>query len=575
MQNLKLQFKNKKFSISVLIIILLIGLALRLWQLGQVPLSPDWDEVALGYDAYSILHTGRDEFGAFMPAVLRSFDDYKPALYSYLAIPSVAVFGLTVFAVRFPSVVMGMLGILILYLLVKELFENRGPTPDQRRNYTEILALVSAFIMAISPWQIQFSRIAFETNSGLTLNLLVAFFFLKGLKKPWMLSLSALFAGLNLMMYQSERVFTPLLVLALIIIYWKELISVTKKYLIGAVIVGLLASLPTIMFILGNPGSLERAVGTSIFSQQTQALQHTVLRLKDDKDNHDIIGMIVDNRRVIFVKEIASSYLVHFDPNWLFLEGDNARHHAPGMGLLYLLDLPFLLLGLYLFIFSKFSRKTKYLVFSWLLLAPVPASITFDVPHAVRTMNMLPMLLIFISLGYVSFFQDINKYLVLSKKYKVWGIGVYCLFFIAACFNFGYYLNQYFVQQNYYNAIDWQYGYSQAIPAIEQIKNQYQKVVVSDKVPMDESYMFFLFYLRFPPQQYQNLVAQGKNLTPDLHEFDKYEFRTFDWNTEKLKKNILYIGTVNDFPTNIVAKKTIYYPDGTPAILIVDPKDNL
>src|SRR5271170_7064405 len=106
MQNLKLYFTNKKFSVSVLTLILVLGLALRLWQLGAVPPSPDWDEVALGYDAYSIMHTGRDEFGAFLPSVLRSFDDYKPALYAYLAIPTVAVFGLTTFAVRLPSVAM-------------------------------------------------------------------------------------------------------------------------------------------------------------------------------------------------------------------------------------------------------------------------------------------------------------------------------------------------------------------------------------------------------------------------------------------------------------------------------------
>src|SRR3990167_8598168 len=93
---------NKKIFIFLTII---IGIAsvLRLWQLGKVPSSPDWDEVALGYNAYSILQTGRDEYGKFLPIVLRSFDDYKPALYVYLAIPAIKLFGLNVFAVRLPS----------------------------------------------------------------------------------------------------------------------------------------------------------------------------------------------------------------------------------------------------------------------------------------------------------------------------------------------------------------------------------------------------------------------------------------------------------------------------------------
>jgi 4-amino-4-deoxy-L-arabinose transferase-like glycosyltransferase len=574
MQNIKLQIKNKKFSITLLTIILLLGLVLRLWHLGLVPPSPDWDEAALGYDAYSIMHTGRDEFGTFLPAVLRSFDDYKPALYAYLMIPSVAVFGLTTFAVRFPSVVMGVVGIVAIYFLVLELFGDRKIEQNSAQNYAEILALVAAFIFAISPWSLQFSRTAFETNTGLTFNLLAGLFFLKGLKKPRFLFPSALFAGLNLAVYQSERIFTPLLILALVIIYREELFAVSKKYLIGGIIIGLLAVLPTVSFVITNPTSLSRAEGTSITSQVTQQITTAINRVKDDKDNHDLIGQVIDNRRLVYAKEIFAGYFVHFDPNWLFLEGDNPRHHAPGMGLLYLFDLPFLLLGIYYLLFSIFDRKTKYFVFSWLLLAPIPAAITYEVPHAVRTMNMLPMLLIFTAMGYVGAFMFMKK-IPIEPKYKIGKNFVYTAVICLAIFNFIYYLNQYFIQQNYFNAIDWQYGYQQAIPQIEQLKGNYQKVVVTDRMPMDKSYMFFMFYLHYPPQQYQQLIAQGQNLLTNNHHFDNYEFRNFDWNTEKVKQNILYVGTVNDFPKNIKAKETVYYPDGTPAILLVDPKDNL
>lgn len=550
----------------LLFLILLLATVLRLWHIGTIPPSPDWDEVALGYDAYSIMHTGRDEFGTFMPAVLRSFDDYKPAFYAYLAIPSVAVFGLTTFAVRLPSVVTGLVGVLVMYFLVKEMFENR------EKKYTEVLALLSAFLLAICPWQIQFSRTGFETNVGLTINLLVALFFLKGLKKPWMLSLAAFFAGLNLSVYQSERVFTPLFFIALVFIYRKELFAKSRIYIISGILVGIIAVLPTLLFIISIPVSLQRVQGTSLFSQQTGLLKTTIIRNKDDKDSHDFIGQLIDNRRVIFAKEIVAGYLSHFDPNWLFIEGDNARHHAPRMGLLYIIDLPFLLFGFYTLFFGKFGKKTKYLVFSWLLLAPVPAAITFEVPHAVRTMNMLPILLLVTAIGYLGVFQFLKSF---SKKYNIFILGIYALFILLAVFNFIYYLNQYFVQQNYFNAVDWQYGYAQAIPQIEKLKGNYDNIIVSDTTPMDKSYMFFLFYMQYPPQQYQQLVAQGQNLVSNDHHFDTYEFRPFNWNTENVKKRVLYVGTVNDFPSTIVAKEKIYYPDGTPAILMVDPKDNL
>jgi 4-amino-4-deoxy-L-arabinose transferase-like glycosyltransferase len=569
---------NKKFKFSLLLVILVIGLALRLWQLGAVPISPDWDEVALGYDAYSIMHTGRDEFGAFMPVVLRSFDDYKPALYAYLAIPTVAVLGLTTYAVRLPSVAMGIVGILAMYFLVKELFtvpkSKDNSSTSFGQNYAEILALIAAFLLTISPWQIQFSRTAFETNTGLTFNLLVALFFLKGLKKPWLLSLATLFAGLDLMVYQSERVFTPLLFLSLVIIYRKELFAVSKKYLAAAVIVGIVAVLPTLVYIVGNPNSLQRAEGTSLLSDKSQLLSNNYIRLKDDKDNNDKIGSLIDNRRVIYTKQVIAGYLVHFDPNWLFFEGDNARHHAPGMGLLYLLDLPFLLFGIYFFLFGKFDKKTKYVVFSWLLLAPIPAAVTIDVPHAVRTMNMLPMLLILIAIGWFVGYQLLFKNQESRIKNKGLRIVVVCIILFLALFNFAYYLNQYFVQQNYFNAPDWQYGYQQAVSQVERLQGQYQTIVVSDKTPMDESYMFFLFYLKYPPQQYQQLVAEGKNLSYDNHQFGKYQFRPFNWTTENHKKSTLYIGSVSDFPSHINAKEIISNPDGSPAILFVDPKNN-
>ena len=111
---------NKR--IVILLIITIIAVLLRFWQLGQVPPSPDWDEAALGYNAYSILETGRDEYGTLLPVILRSFDDYKPGLYGYLTVPSIWLFDLNVWAVRLPSALIGSLTVVMSYFLVIELF---------------------------------------------------------------------------------------------------------------------------------------------------------------------------------------------------------------------------------------------------------------------------------------------------------------------------------------------------------------------------------------------------------------------------------------------------------------------
>ncbi|HEX8932235.1 MAG TPA: glycosyltransferase family 39 protein, partial [Patescibacteria group bacterium] len=307
---------SKKLTIILLTGIIVLAAVLRLWGLGKVPPSPDWDEVALGYNAYSVMQTGRDEYGKFLPVVLQSFDDYKPAFYMYSIIPFIPLFDLSIVAVRLPSVVFGILTVLATYFLVGELFKRKD------------IALVATLLLAVSPWHIQFSRLAFETNTGLAFNVFAALFFLKGLKKPWLLSISATFMALSIYVYQSEKAFVPLLALALIIIYHKKLFILPKKYIISAVLVGLILIMPMVYYISTNKNALLRAQGVSIFSEPISLLQDSQIKLLDDTKSGNWFGQIFDNRRVIFAKQIAANYLVHYNLNWLFMTGDLKRHHA-------------------------------------------------------------------------------------------------------------------------------------------------------------------------------------------------------------------------------------------------------
>lgn len=554
---------KKNLTIIILVLILFLGSALRLWELGNTPVSPDWDEASLAYNAYSLLETGKDEYGESYPPVLRSFDDYKPAVYAYLAIPAIKLFGLSTFAVRLPSAVFGIVAILAFYYLIKELFATTVAT----RKYGEVAALVSAFLLAISPWHLQFSRAAFESNIGLTINILVALFFIKGLKKPWLMLLSAFFAGLNFSVYQSERVFTPLLLIALASIYYKEFLKLPKKILVGALFISILTILPLGAYIYGHPHALDRVQSTSMFNQ-TDILKGNILRYSDDKENNDYLGQLFDNRRMIFVKEIAAGYIAHFDLNWLFITGDmdNNRHHAPRMGLLYLFTLPFLLIGIYKLLFGKFNKRVKYVIFCWFLIAPIPASITLDVPHAVRTLNMLPAYILFTTIGLLAVYTRLTQYKKILILFLL-GLG------FAGVINFSYFLNQYYVQQNYFHAYDWQYGYEETVKELEATKGKYKKIIVSNVQPMDQSYIFFLFYLKYPPSSFQGAMhSQGAR---EYRSFDKYEFRDFDWSTEKNKKDTLIVGVLSDFPNSVATQKRMLYPNNKPAILIVDPEKNL
>ena len=546
------KIKSKIFNTTFLIIALvLLSTVLRLWQVGNVPPSPDWDEAALGYNAYSILHTGRDEYGKFLPVVLRSFDDYKPALYAYLIIPFLFIFGLTIQAVRMPSIIFGITTVVIVFFLCEDLFHKKK------------LSFLIAFLLAISPWHIQFSRIGFEANVGLSLNIFGIFLFLKGLKKPYLLLVAICAFCASLYVYQSEKVFTPLMVLLLVAIYWRNIQAISKKYLTSAVVLGCILVMPMGLYLLTNPNALARAKGVSVFSDSATITQ-TTLRIEKDQERHDYIGLILDNRRVIFAKEVVANYASHFDFKWLFITGDVSRHHAPFMGLLYLWELPFLLCGLYYFLFSEYELKTKLLIFGWFLLSPVPASITTGVPHAVRTLNFLPTWQIFIAFGLFGLFM------LVSKKSKAIQWSFITVIVLFAGFNFFYYLDQYFVQQNYYNSLDWQYGYKSAVSYVSSLPEEH--IIVSNQPPLDQSYIFFLFYLGYSPSVYQQETKDVSGGFAEDHQFGKYTFRPIIWFKEEKSAQTIYVGRPSDFPSNVHVLKTIPYLNGDTAIEIVQGK---
>ena len=186
----------------ILPLILVVAFVLRVTWLDKYPAGFTPDEASFGYDAYSILKTGNDQWGHTLPIVLESFGDFKSPLYAYLTIPSVAIFGLSKFAVRLPNALLGTLAVLVVYLLTKELFKDKK------------LAVVAALMLAISPWHIMLSRGAFEAN-------LTTFFLPLGillfLKERY--TLSAIILGLNLFTYHSAKLVTPLIVGFMVFLY--------------------------------------------------------------------------------------------------------------------------------------------------------------------------------------------------------------------------------------------------------------------------------------------------------------------------------------------------------------------
>jgi len=544
-------FINKVTYILLFLILILAGI-LRFTNLAGLPPSLEWDEVATGYDANSILKTGKDQYGNFLPLTFRSLDDYKPPLYTYLTAISIWIWGWNDFAVRFTGAFLGTLAVLTTYGMMYMLFNKKS------------LAILSAFFLSISPWHILFSRLALETNSTIFFTTAGIWAFIVGLKKGKFLLLSAILFGLNLYLYHNARIFTPLLGLFLLIVYRKELIQ-QKKYFIFSIIILSIFIIRLIPIMFSIEGQM-RYQGTSIFSS---AKSIEIAKLEnvykswitdDNLVNDNISAKLFHSPKILYAKLIFHQYLSHFDPTFWLFTADNPRHHVTEGGLLYYLDLPLMLIGLY-FLLKLKNIRLSALIIIWILLVPIPASVTRDAPHSLRTAIFLPTFQILIAFGIIGLI-DLLKSRKIVKT-------IFIIFLICGYgYNFLFFTHQYFVHYAKDTSSEWQYGRQEAALFADSIKQKYDRILVSQKI--DQGHMFFLYYLKYDPVKYQK---DGGTLSggwaEEGNKFDKYEFRNFDYEKTKNGKT-LFIGSPKEFSPNAQVLRKIKYLNGEDAIWITD-----
>src|SRR6185312_8213719 len=145
---------HSRLYIILLSCIIVLGLFLRTYNLANDPAGFFCDEASIGYNAYSILHTGKDEYGVSFPFFFKAFGEYKNPVEIYSTVPFIALFGLHEWSTRIPSAIYGTLGLVAIYLLTGILYK--------KSKYKKLYGLSAALLLAISPWDIQFSRVALE-----------------------------------------------------------------------------------------------------------------------------------------------------------------------------------------------------------------------------------------------------------------------------------------------------------------------------------------------------------------------------------------------------------------------------
>lgn len=374
-------------------LVLVLGAMVRFTQLGSTPTGLYWDEVAILVDAKSIAHRGLDMHGnSWLQALFPSYGDYKLPVYIWLASVSVWLFGVSDWAVRFPSAVAGLLTILAAGLISNELF-----SPKQARQ-RQGLFLATAGVVALAPWSIIFSRTGFEAHLGQFFLTLSIWSTLK-IRRHFGWSIAAVFLGaLAVYSYYSVRFIWPVVFVATILLFHRPK-RYTMKAWLGALGLPLLGYWLLLQPLHRSPLYLEsqqfRLSTTSVLNMTDWRVMTNQYRLMA---GNGLIDKAVYHPWWLMGRELARNFSDTLSLDFLFFSGDsNLRHGTGRHGLfLWVFIIPF---GYGWYTLATKHSKQAALLLIWWLAAVLPAAVPETTPHALRSLSALVPLALVIGWG--------------------------------------------------------------------------------------------------------------------------------------------------------------------------------
>lgn len=545
--------KNKGL-LFFLAVIFLISVFLRFYKLGQVPNGLSPDEADIGYNTYSVIKTGADVYGKKYPLFFQSLDDYKPGLPYYLSIPAINLFGLNEFSIRaLPAFLGSLIPILVFYLAILLYPKNKK------------YAYFAGVLTALAPWSIQESRAMIVYSDFTFLYLLFLIFFLLGLKKNGKyLILSALFLSLTLYTYYAAVIYIVPTLAIMVFLYRFEIFK-NIKYLTVFLLTLCILSLPAVNHYL-SPVAKTRLNAISVFSADV-TLPTSITEIKYDQKHGVPLATLTHNRRFVFGTALLENYFRYFDLDYLFVNSSGVRYfYVNYVGLFYLVELPFVLYGLYLLI--KKRSITDKLLLGLLLIAPFPAMITLGTGFVHRALLLLPVIQIISAVGAVSLLYTIDR----SKKMLT---GVVLVIYVGFALFF---LHQYFIHspQEFSSEDDngsWFSTVKDAISYVDSVKGRYTQVVFTSSKAKLVPGIYFLFYNKIDPTIIQAKSAEWKIDPPSYRQIynkiGNFSFRPINWTEDQKLKNTLFVGYPGEFTKNAKVINKTYLPNGQEHFYIV------
>lgn len=529
-------YTMKKFFRSKLILILLIvsiGGFLRLFKLSEYPVQLNHDEISQLYDTASIVQTGKDIYGNFLPLAFPSTGEFKVGHYIYISTIPYLMFGSNEVTIRIAAAFFGTLTPLAVSLFVFAL----------TRNFT--ISLFSAGMVAITPSEIFYSRKSFEGEIGVFLIFLGLFCLLNNLdklkNKLWgYAGFSFLTAAMYV--YTSYTMIVPLIILFSAFIFRKKIVD-PKKFLYPLVLFIILI-IPLIIISFTNENLRFRAASVLINQDinLTQQLE------------------VSQNRTLTFLGYVFNKYLTQFNPSYLFGNGlDFTNQGLIGIGPLLFWQFPLFVLGI-IFMIKKLSLEQRGILLGLIAIPMIPAGLTFEPfsPHRVMPS--------FVAISMISGF---GLYFLRSKTLLLGSI--LAILFI----NFIYFIHMYTINYPYEKSQSLHYPFKQVALFAWSEHNKFDKIIIdptygqSAPVYGVATHYYLAYFGKYPPAKFQKdlkISSEGMSL-------DKFSIRKIDWSKDQNLKNTLIIASPWQLPfesieQNKIVKQFTFY-DGQVAFYAV------
>lgn len=431
-----------RFRFILFVSIILLAVILRFYQLDKVPPGLIIDEASEGYNAFSLLQTGKDRYGETLPIMFRSFGSFQAPLYTYLSMIPVYLFGNSIFSIHFVSAISGVLLVIITLILFV--------ISNEKKKL--ILALITGLLLVISPWAQFFSRIGTEASLGVTLFALGFLFLYLSLKNIWFFPAAGFILGLSTHAYYSERLISVLFLGGFILIFKKRLL-LSKKFLLAGLIIFFLTQIPHLMIV--NSGAFTRRMNqVDYFNDQFF------------QNYGGPLTSVPFGKGLFVTREFLSQYSAYFSPKNLFFDADpQGARSMPDLSVFYSwMIIPFVF-GLRYLLINRFAPLNK-MIFLLIILSPIPASLTRDPFSTIRTLVFLWGLTIIAGFGLSDLWQVFKNFKL--KTVILIGLIVGSLFQLDTA---------YFVLLKYERSENYDFSH---IRLFEQIEKMNDKKIVVD-----------------------------------------------------------------------------------------------